>query len=131
MQTRVGVAHNSAYRSALNFKNPDSFEPERWLPNTGYDDDQKEAMQPFSVGPRNCLGKKYAHSHKTIPFVRIEANTKPPRSLAYHEMRAILATVLWHFDFELCPESEDWSNQKVYTVWEKKDLFVKLKPIRN
>jgi len=46
-------------------------------------------------------------------------------------MRAILANVLWHFDFELCPESEGWSNQKVYGIWEKKDLFVKLKPIRN
>ena len=45
-------------------------------------------------------------------------------------MRAIFATVLWHFDFELCPGLDDWADQKVYGVWEKKNLFVKIKPIR-
>ncbi|RMZ71780.1 cytochrome p450 [Pyrenophora seminiperda CCB06] len=107
--TRIAVAHHSAYRSPTNFKNPDAFEPERWLPNTGYDDDQKDVMQPFSVGPRNCLGK----------------------NLAYHEMRAILATLLWHFDLELCPESNDWLKQKVYGIFDKGELLVKLNPIRS
>lgn len=48
----------AAYRSPLNFKDPDSFVPERWLPDGGYDSDRKEVLQPFSFGPRNCLGKK-------------------------------------------------------------------------
>jgi cytochrome P450 len=59
MQTRVCVYHMAAYRSPLNFKNPNAFEPERWLPNTGYDSDRRDVMQAFSFGPRNCLGKKY------------------------------------------------------------------------
>lgn len=50
------------------------------------------------------------------------------QSLAYHEMRIILANVLWRFDFELCPESEGWTDQKVWIVWEKPALMVKLKP---
>lgn len=57
-QTRVSVAQYAAYRSPLNFKDPESFIPERWLPGTGYEDDKKEALQPFSLGPRNCIGKK-------------------------------------------------------------------------
>ena len=42
------------------------------------------------------------------------------------EMRAILARVLWHFDAELCGESEEWDQQKVFFLWEKKDMWVKL-----
>lgn len=47
-------------------------------------------------------------------------------SLAYHEMRLILAKVLWHFDLSLCDESADWADQKVYMLWEKKPLMVRL-----
>jgi hypothetical protein len=43
-------------------------------------------------------------------------------------MRLILAQVLWNFDLELMPESTDWSHQKVYAIWEKSPLYVKLKP---
>ncbi|KAF2791648.1 cytochrome P450 [Melanomma pulvis-pyrius CBS 109.77] len=106
--TRVFVSQDAAYRSPHNFKDPDSFIPERWLPNTGYDTDNKDVLLPFSVGPRNCLGK----------------------NLAYHEMRIILATLLWHFDLELCPESSSWVDQKVWTLWSKPELWVMASPIR-
>ena len=46
--------------------------------------------------------------------------------MAYHEMRLIIAKLLWHFDMELCVESEEWIKQKVYTLWEKPPLMVKL-----
>lgn len=49
-------------------------------------------------------------------------------SLAYFEMRLILAHVLWNFDLELMAESTDWSHQKVYAIWDKSPLYVKLKP---
>ncbi|KKY18590.1 putative cytochrome p450 [Diplodia seriata] len=51
------------------------------------------------------------------------------RILAYHEMRLILANVLWHFDLDLCAESKDWMDQEVYTIWEKGPLMCKLKPV--
>ncbi|GME31502.1 Cytochrome P450 [Neofusicoccum parvum] len=105
----VSVTQYAAFRSPLNFKDPDSFIPERWFPDTGFDDDRKEVFQPFSFGPRNCLGKK---------------------SLAYHEMRLLFSKTLWHFDLELCPQSESWTNQKAYTIWEKHPLMVKFKPAR-
>lgn len=101
--TRVGVPHFAAYHNPLNFKDPDSFIPERWLPGSGYETDRKDAHNPFSVGPRNCIGQ----------------------NLANHEMRVILAHLTWHFDFELCPESENWLDQKVHFLWVKPPLLVK------
>lgn len=50
--------------------------------------------------------------------------------MAYHEMRLIMAGVLLNFDFKLCPESEDWDDQHVYALWEKKPLMVQLKPVQ-
>lgn len=48
-------------------------------------------------------------------------------SLAYAEMRLILAKVLWHFDLELVRPEEDWMRtQKVFALWEKESLGVKL-----
>jgi len=47
--------------------------------------------------------------------------------LAMAEMRAILGRVLWHFDVSLCEESANWNKQKVFLLWDKPDLMVKLK----
>jgi hypothetical protein len=44
-------------------------------------------------------------------------------------MRLVLASVLLHFDLELCDEAEDWLNQDVYILWDKKPLHVKLIPV--
>ncbi|KAI9710968.1 MAG: hypothetical protein M1820_002405 [Bogoriella megaspora] len=40
-----------------------------------------------------------------------------------------LARVLWNFDLHLMPESQDWANQKIYGMWEKKPLYVRLAPV--
>lgn len=47
-------------------------------------------------------------------------------SLAYAEMRLILGKVLWNFDLELMPESRNWDDQKIYVLWEKTPLMVRL-----
>lgn len=59
-QTSVGVHQTATYQSSANFTDPKSFIPERWLPEAPerYRNDRKDALQPFSVGPRNCIGKK-------------------------------------------------------------------------
>lgn len=41
---------------AANFEAPMKFSPERWLDPDSRD--VKEASQPFSLGPRGCLGRK-------------------------------------------------------------------------
>lgn len=46
-------------------------------------------------------------------------------------MRLIMAKVLFEFDLELQPESEDWlARNKVFTLWEKPPLMVSLRPVR-
>lgn len=59
-QNYVYVSTYASQHSPSNFKRPDEFVPERWLPEAEADfgSDKKHALQPFSFGPRNCLGKK-------------------------------------------------------------------------
>ncbi|KAM0278019.1 hypothetical protein ACHAQH_005388 [Verticillium albo-atrum] len=102
--TSVSVPHWPTYRSEFNFRDPDAFVPERWLDDARYSGDRKSVLQPFSAGPRNCIGK----------------------NLAYAEMRMLLARLLWNFDLEMMPGGEDWSNQKAFVLWEKGNLNVKL-----
>ncbi|GME64353.1 hypothetical protein EKO04_007756 [Neofusicoccum parvum] len=104
--TTVFITHYCAFRSPHNFALPDSFVPERWLPDCDphFAKDDKKAFQPFSVGPRNCIG----------------------RNLANHEIRLILANIIWHFDLELCEESSNWTDQKTFSLWSKLPLMVKV-----
>jgi cytochrome P450 len=48
----------SAFHNPKNFKNPEEFLPERWLDGEKYASDRKGALQPFSLGPRACIGRK-------------------------------------------------------------------------
>lgn len=50
-------------------------------------------------------------------------------SMAYHEMRLIVAKVLYSFDLELAPESDGWADQETYILWQKKPLMCKLKAV--
>jgi cytochrome P450 len=54
----VQATHVAMYSSPANFKSPESFIPERWLGDPRFADDERTALQPFHVGPRDCLGKK-------------------------------------------------------------------------
>jgi hypothetical protein len=52
-------------------------------------------------------------------------------SLAYAEMRLVVAKVLFSFDLELVDKTQDWfSGQKVFSVWEKPSLMVKVTPVQ-
>lgn len=57
VQTVLSVNHWATYHDPHNFKQPNEFIPERWISDE-YASDNKTALQPFSFGPRNCLGKK-------------------------------------------------------------------------
>ncbi|KAF2848256.1 cytochrome P450 monooxygenase-like protein [Plenodomus tracheiphilus IPT5] len=107
--TAVYVSQHATNHSSRNFKDADVFVPERWLGDERYEGDRREVLNPFSFGPRNCLGK----------------------NLAYAEMRLILAKLLFNFDLELVDKTSDWmGGQKVFTLWEKPGLVVNVLPIR-
>ena len=59
-QTQTGIQLNqyAAYHSHQNFFDPSAFVPERWLGDPRFALDKKDVLQPFSVGARNCIGKK-------------------------------------------------------------------------
>lgn len=49
--------------------------------------------------------------------------------MAWAEIRTILARFIWHFDVELLdPSMNDWDKQKVFILWAKKPLMVRLTP---
>ncbi|KAJ5507005.1 hypothetical protein N7527_009148 [Penicillium freii] len=80
----VNINQWAAFRSSDNFSRPDEFIPERWLGDERFPKDNLDVCQPFSVGPRNCIGKKFA----------------------YDSMKLILSRLLWRFDSEFEKESD-------------------------
>ncbi|TQS37696.1 hypothetical protein Golomagni_01819 [Golovinomyces magnicellulatus] len=111
--TAVSIPILTANTSSINWADPMEFVPERWFKDERcpkqYRSDKRNVMQPFSYGPRNCIGK----------------------NLAMNEIRMIIAHVLWNFDMELEPDMVNWDYQRIYKLWEKKPLHVKLYPRKN
>ncbi|KAK5992000.1 Trichothecene C-15 hydroxylase [Cladobotryum mycophilum] len=94
--------HNPEY-----FTLPEEFIPERWLGDPRFANDQTDVFQPFSYGPRNCIGK----------------------NLAYAEMRLMLARLVWNFDLKMTEESRGWAERsQIYLLWEKGAIDVYLTP---
>jgi cytochrome P450 len=58
-QTSCAVYQLAANRLDINFARANEFRPERWLDNAPaeFAYDRRDIYQPFSVGPRNCIGK--------------------------------------------------------------------------
>ena len=121
--TRIGIPQYPAYRSSRNFKDPDTYAPERFLGDPKYKDDNRAVLQPFSVGPRNCIGQVCC---LTNPVHRSEL-TDDYQALAWSEIRAILARLVWNFEMKLGKGSEHWDKQRVFIVWDKPSLMISLK----
>jgi cytochrome P450 len=108
-QTFVTVNQYPTYRSSHNFDRPNDFIPDRFLSSAsseGFAKDNKAAFQPFGLGRHACIGQ----------------------SLAYAEMRLILARIFFTFDIELADAADvwDWGSQETFIFWEKKALNVRL-----
>ena len=73
----------AASMSELNFSQAKDFIPERFLDHEKYPEavpfqnDRKDALQPFNLGPRDCIG----------------------RHLASFQLRLIMAKLVFNFDF--------------------------------
>ncbi|KJZ77309.1 Isotrichodermin C-15 hydroxylase [Hirsutella minnesotensis 3608] len=105
--TFVEVWQWANYRDPAHFSQPGEFIPERWLGDARFEHDKREAVQPFSVGPRDCIGK----------------------NLAYSEMRLILARLIWEFDITLAEDSIGWDERnKFYMMYAKGPVKVYLRP---
>jgi cytochrome P450 len=58
LQTYVEVWQWALFRNPNYWKQPEEFIPERWIGDPKFANDRRESFQPFSAGPRNCVGKK-------------------------------------------------------------------------
>ncbi|KAL1845939.1 hypothetical protein Daus18300_014399 [Diaporthe australafricana] len=101
----AGVAvFNNGYpmsRDARYWDSPHLFRPERWI---GAGSEQKKASQPFSTGPRVCLGV----------------------NLVYLDVRITLAKVIFNYELELESKDLDWERDVVLKgVWKKPAQLVK------
>ncbi|KAL4896135.1 cytochrome P450 [Aspergillus ambiguus] len=105
--TYVSIHQWALYRREEYFTEPDTYYPERFLGDRKFANDRRDALQPFHVGPRNCLG----------------------RNLAYSEMRLILARIIFNFDMKIADDSRNWITQKNFLMWEKGPLNVHLTPV--
>ncbi|KAK4240445.1 cytochrome P450 [Achaetomium macrosporum] len=100
----------SINHSSENWEEPWKFNPDRFL--RGEEEARKagnilEASQPFSWGQRNCLG----------------------RSLAFAEMRMILARIVYDFDMKPGPDCHDWiGRQRTFPLWNRLPLNVYFTP---
>lgn len=57
--TTVGIFTYVLHRDPLMFPNPERFMPERFLPEN-CNGRHPYSFIPFSAGPRNCIGQKFA-----------------------------------------------------------------------
>jgi cytochrome P450 len=64
--TIVGTSLYALHRNPQHFPNPDSYRPERWMiteemdPTGEHSQAMRQAFNPFSAGPRMCVGSKLA-----------------------------------------------------------------------
>ncbi|KAI0199882.1 cytochrome P450 [Astrocystis sublimbata] len=105
--TVIGIPQRAMYLSESNFKHANEFIPERWLDDVEFSTDRRHCFNPFSVGPRNCIGM----------------------SLAQSEMKLVLALVVRNFDVQISEQSYEWlKKQRSYLHWDKTSLYVRLTP---
>lgn len=70
VKTHVAVWQWATCHYKDNFVEPFAYRPERWIEgeNEKYAADRRDAMQPFSFGPRNCIGRKYVSPYILSSF---------------------------------------------------------------
>ncbi|KAH8786726.1 cytochrome P450 [Hyaloscypha sp. PMI_1271] len=98
--TIVGVHLWCVTHSPTYFKDPDTFNPERWLDPQCTDN--LGASQPFLLGARNCIGQ----------------------NMAWMELRILVAKMVFLFDFKLVDDNLDWDRDGLcFRLWQKPDLW--------
>ncbi|KAI0899974.1 cytochrome P450 [Annulohypoxylon nitens] len=103
-------------RNPRYFHDPNSYRPERWLPedhphwDPAFKNDAREGYHPFSLGPRSC----------------------PGMPLAWRQTRIFIAKVLWAFDVEMLPSQNIVFEKdfRMFGMWEKPSFWVRFHPVQ-
>ncbi|GKT64112.1 cytochrome P450 monooxygenase [Colletotrichum tofieldiae] len=112
-RTIIAAATHVTSRDERWFYKAKEFHPERWLSvdhpyhDFTFNNDQKEASKPFSIGPRSCIG---IH-------------------LSYMEVRICIAKLVWSFDWEQVHEKEDFvTDARLLGLWKASPFHVRFRP---
>uniref|UniRef100_A0A8C5NCP2 25-hydroxyvitamin D-1 alpha hydroxylase, mitochondrial n=1 Tax=Gouania willdenowi TaxID=441366 RepID=A0A8C5NCP2_GOUWI len=91
-KTLITLCHFAASRDPAVFKDPDSFQPARWL--TKKKSHHPYASLPFGVGKRSCIGRRIAELELYLALSRIlvEYDVKP--SLEGNTVKPMTRTIL-------------------------------------
>jgi aspirochlorine biosynthesis cytochrome P450 monooxygenase len=90
-----------------------------------YANDNRDVVQPFPVGPRNCPGQQCVTSHVPIKTLTIKMSAS---RFALYIIKLTLAHLLWRLDLVLADGTRNWdSGQRVYNGWIQPALPVMMK----
>ncbi|KAH9862935.1 hypothetical protein J1614_010748 [Plenodomus biglobosus] len=100
--TLVSVAAWTTHYDPRYWSDPNEFKPERWLVENS--SDVRAAFQPFSIGPRACIGV----------------------NLAYLEVRLTIASMILAYDWEWVNSDLNWEKECQHrTLWQIPPLKVR------
>lgn len=80
------------------------------------------ASQPFSLGPRGCLGRRFAL------ISCFSCTMLSTGSLGWLELRVTLAKMHYTYDLKLLNDTLDWHrDSRMHTLWKRPKLEVQVK----
>lgn len=89
----IGILAYGIHRDPRYFPNPLEFRPERFSPEN-YDGRKPFSFIPFSAGPRNCVGQKFASMEMLSTLSRILRNFELLPATPKHTLKVAADTIL-------------------------------------
>jgi cytochrome P450 len=103
-RTRLLIPIHLLHRHPLYWKDPESFEPERWLQDD-HPASHRYGYLPFSDGPRNCIGSYFAEMEAKLimaPLIREFLFQLAPTLLGTHFKFTTFITMKSKPDLRVC-----------------------------